>query len=317
MQLAVWASDRPTFSVYLENDLMMGTDRYYTGGLKFSWLSADISSYELSQRQDALADRMPFLYDDNSLHNIGLSIGQQIYTPQNIHENALIESDRPYAGWSYFAYSFVSRSREVMHTLETRIGMVGPASGAEMLQNGLHRLLGNDEVKGWDNQLGNEVGINVYYERRRRLEKFYFSNSVALEAIPYVGAALGNIRTQVATGGIVRLGCHLPEDFGPSLIAMSAEPSAPLDGVSSRQYSGYFFVGIGINLVGIDLFLDGNTFKESHRVEKNPLVTAVGIGYSQQIGSWRLAYAQILSSKEFKGQPEPSWFGSLMVSRTF
>ena len=31
-----------TFSIYLENDLFAGTDRYYTSGVKLGWSSANL-----------------------------------------------------------------------------------------------------------------------------------------------------------------------------------------------------------------------------------------------------------------------------------
>jgi hypothetical protein len=34
-----------TFSVYMENDLFGGTDRYYTSGVKIGWSSADLEKF--------------------------------------------------------------------------------------------------------------------------------------------------------------------------------------------------------------------------------------------------------------------------------
>ncbi|MEZ5481108.1 MAG: DUF2219 family protein [Porticoccaceae bacterium] len=40
------ADDHWTLNMYLENDLFGETDQHYTNGIRFSWISPDLTSYE-------------------------------------------------------------------------------------------------------------------------------------------------------------------------------------------------------------------------------------------------------------------------------
>ena len=44
------AQNRGAFSFYLENDIFAGTDRYYTHGVKLTWISPD----KIANRSDPL-----------------------------------------------------------------------------------------------------------------------------------------------------------------------------------------------------------------------------------------------------------------------
>ena len=44
----------------------------------------------------------------------------------------------------------------------------GPAALGEEVQNNFHRLINGDRVNGWNNQLRNEPGLTLTYERRWR-----------------------------------------------------------------------------------------------------------------------------------------------------
>ena len=39
------ARSAPVFTIYFENDYFGGTDRHYTNGAKFSWLSRDLETW--------------------------------------------------------------------------------------------------------------------------------------------------------------------------------------------------------------------------------------------------------------------------------
>ncbi|MBH54383.1 MAG: hypothetical protein CMI18_08555 [Opitutaceae bacterium] len=48
--------------------------------------------------------------------------------------------------------------------------MVGPAALGEEIQNFVHDRRGIPRANGWDNQIGNELGLNVIFESRQRLQ---------------------------------------------------------------------------------------------------------------------------------------------------
>ena len=110
--------NRGAFSFHLENDVFALTDRYYTHGLKLSW----ISPYKIASRSDSL-----------SRSAISVSFGQNIYTPYDIEREDLLEDDRPYAGISYFTFAMHQKRAQTMDTFEFLLGIVGPSSLAAKL----------------------------------------------------------------------------------------------------------------------------------------------------------------------------------------
>ena len=83
------------FSLYLENDLFSGSDRYYTNGIKLSWISPDLAHFSdhasVPNWLGRLAERAPFFSDEDNRRNVTFSIGQNIYTPEDTETQELIE----------------------------------------------------------------------------------------------------------------------------------------------------------------------------------------------------------------------------------
>jgi hypothetical protein len=65
------------------------------------------------------------------------------------------------------------------------------------------------------------------------------------------------------------------------------------------------------------MFLDGNTFKHSHSVDKKPFVGDLQTGLVVQWKRFRITYTQIFRTKEFDGQDDGDLFGSLSLSYHF
>ncbi|MEM7253836.1 MAG: lipid A deacylase LpxR family protein, partial [Pseudomonadota bacterium] len=241
-----------TFSFYFENDLFADTDQHYTNGLKLSWVSPDVSEYTqidaLPDWAHAFARRLPFFpeYDGQTERNVVLSVGQNIYTPQDIDRAGLIENDRPYAGWLYFGLGFQSRNDRQLDELELQIGMVGPLSLAEETQSFVHELRDLNRPRGWNNQLRNEPGVAAVYQRRWRHAKPNMSDQLGIDAITHVGGAVGNVAIFAEAGAMVRFGWNLPKDFGTSRIRPGGDAGAPIGGRSPkrRKFGIHGFIGI-------------------------------------------------------------------------
>lgn len=77
------------------------------------------------------------------------------------------------------------------------------------------------------------------------------------------------------------------------------------------------FAGLGGRLVLRDIFLDGNTFADSHSVDKELLVGDVVLGATVLAGPTKLSYIQNFRSREFEAQPDSHNFGSISLSWTF
>src|SRR5690606_3724327 len=66
-----------------------------------------------------------------------------------------------------------------------------------------------------------------------------------------------------------------------------------------------------------DIFLDGNTFEDSHNVDKETFVGDFVLGANLIYGRWKLSYSHVLRTKEFVGQDDSQKFGSVTLSYTF
>lgn len=219
-----------------------------------------------------------------------------MYTPADISRSDLIVDDRPYAGWTYLAAAFHTRSRERMDTIELQLGLVGPSSCAEETQKAVHDLRDLQQPNGWEHQLKNEPGLAVTYERKWQLDPFFSRGTFAIDAIAHLGCALGNVATYANTGFETRLGWNLPDDFGVSLIRPAGNT-----GFSARQQpGGYLFAAVNGRAVLQDIFLDGNTFAHSHSVDKKPLVADLAGGAALYLKQFKLTWTQVLRTKEFR-----------------
>jgi len=163
------------------------------------------------------ADKLPWFSferaqskDENALKGrASLSIGQNIYTPNNTAASQLIPEDRPYAGWLYLGFGLVANQGSKRYDkLELEIGMVGPASLSRNVQTFWHSLFGLEVPQGWDNQLNNEPGAVLYYEQARRFDKRNVLFGLEFDVIPHFGGSLGNVLTHGAAGFTVRVGLH-------------------------------------------------------------------------------------------------------------
>lgn len=309
-------------TLYLENDYFGGTDRHYTNGAKLSWLSGDLTSWGQEGWRRSFLEALPFVNRPGGLKNVGLAFGQNMYTPEDDQLHVPDPADRPYAGWSYLEFNFISRTARVMDSLSLQAGVIGPRSYAEDTQRLVHGWLRSGDPKGWAYQLKNEVGVNLIFERRWRMYARTSGNAVGFDLVPHAGVSLGNVQTYANLGATARVGFNLPSDFGTELISGGAITNSPLDDYDPRVSSGgsgsfYVFGGVDGRAVARDIFLDGNTWVDSRSVDKKPLVGDAYWGVGVVLGKWQITYTFVVRSREFRGQPEKNQFGSVAISRAF
>jgi lipid A 3-O-deacylase len=317
------ARSAPSLTLYVENDSLDGTDRHYTSGVKLSWLSADLVDWGQTGWRKVFLDALPFVNRPEGQKDFGISFGQNIYTPQNLTARTPDPADRPYAGWSYLEFAFVSKTPVMADTISIQLGVVGPDSYAQQTQDIVHKLISDADPQGWDHQLHNEPGINLIYERRWRLYARALDNTLGLDLVPHAGASLGNVQTYANAGGTLRFGFNLPSDFGVDLARPGNVGSAPVDDrdprVSLRRnFSLFVFTAVDGRAVARDIFLDGNTFRSSPSVDKEFFVADLSAGIGFIAGRWQFTLTQVRRTREFKTEPEAfDDFGSVTVSRAF
>ena len=323
-----------TFTLHYENDLFANTDRFYTNGIKLSWVSPDMKWFQDLEflRQDHLPARLgngfinllPWSADQSRQRNLSLSVGQLMFTPRDITRHDLIRDDRPYAGWLYGSAAFHSKTYRRLDTFELQAGLTGPWSLAHEAQDLVHELRGIDKAKGWRNQIDTELGVALVYDRKLRvLPRQDFIEQWGVDAILHFGGAAGTVFTHAGAGMEARLGWNLPTDFGTGVIRPAGEINMPTDTRDPRyqeqggDISAYLSASVGGRWVLRDIFLDGNTFEDSHDVDKEPLVGDVVLAASVIWQRFKFSYSHVLRSHEFEGQRGTQQFGSLSLSFTY
>jgi lipid A 3-O-deacylase len=284
-------------SFTLDNDALVGSDRHYTAGGYIQYLSEDDALYGWTR---SLSRFFPAVGFEIQAEKWGVEIGQQIYTPENLDTSGVIQDDRPYASWLYTRAALQRRgqgfaSSLAMEVIGVDLGMVGPEAFGRQAQGALH----SDEPAGWDNQLETEFTVDLTYLRRHLFERRL--SEWRLHLIPFVDASLGTVDTHVGAGGLVRFGYNVPNEFEVALA-----PTEP-------GWGAYVFSAAEGRWVIRNLFLDGNTFRSSHSVDKEPLVGSVRFGVGFVFKRVEVLLSHTLLSREFEQQESDDHFSSATV----
>jgi hypothetical protein len=292
----------PVYSIVVENDVFGGSDERYTSGIKHQWLSAEGKGARLA--------RFLLRAGDGDVVRYGVGAGQSIFTPEEINAAAPQPGERPYAGWLYLeAQSVVERRSGAADILKIAAGVVGPASLAEDAQRTLHRAFDFIDPAGWDNQLRNEPGLIVSFDRQWRA-----SLGELFELRPHAGASLGNVLTEARGGAIFRVGSNLAADGLPARNG-PARPAAGAHG--GEGLSWQIFAGGQARAVAQNIFLDGNTFRDSLSVDKKPIVGEFEAGFALRAGRMSLGYNHVWRTREYESEPDLQDFGAVTVSAAF
>jgi len=318
-----------TFTFFQENDIYTGSDRDYTNGTRISWISPDLSSFRDDPRlpswSHGLIDALPFTDGESFLKTVSLSVGQNIYTPEDIDGIRRPGKDRPYAGISYLAFGFHSRNTRVMNTWEYSVGIIGPHSYAEDMQKAVHEWTNSDSPNGWEDQIRDEPILNVFYDRKWRIAPKHEPTGLSYDAIPHAGCAVGNALTEVTIGGQVRMGRNLPNDFGTLPIQPASDTNAPFDeqdprlSEGSRRFSSvHAFVSVDTYAKLWDITLDGNFLRRGNgsEVDKEPFVAQLAGGIGITTGRFKITYAYVTRTREYETQNKRQAYGAVTVSYT-
>jgi len=314
-------SSLQAINLRIDNDLFAGSDRGYSNGIEIGFLSQTVEHFQdkrLPTGYRWLNRGLGWLQPKGfSEYNMALNVGHGIFTPGDWQRRDLIEDDRPYAGVLVLGVDYNGRDDHSMRSVSINLGVVGPSARGEELQRGVHKLLGSETFRGWRNQLDDEI---VFRIQSAGLHRFRFERRSAADwqrdLILRSGGSIGNLVSAINIGAEWRFGPQLPDDFGSAPLVPVAVNAAP---TRARRFSPrmemHGFVVANLDVVFHDITLDGNTWKDSHSVDRNPYVAGLGVGVAATYGHWRLAFARYLRTREFKGQSEPPQLGSLTIQR--
>lgn len=309
------ADDHNYLSFSIENDAIGGgKDENYTSGVRLTYFDVNTPVPPVI---DKLADMVP-TFDLNETTSTFFTIGQNLFTPSDISVRELQEDDRPYAAWLYGSVGLVSATKNHLDELEFTAGVVGPEALGEQTQKFVHSNISDSETpRGWSNQLDFEPGVIVSWRRRWPVWLTQNIGDFRFRVEPNVNVSLGNIYTFAGTGATLTLGPYKDrlQDTPPRVQPASA--GTGFFDTPDNDLSWYLFAGLDGRAVARNIFLDGNTFSDSHSVNSDVFVADANAGFAFTYDDYRLAYTLTYRTKEFEGQDDPGIFGSLSLTTRF
>lgn len=304
-----------TLALIVENDFFAHTDQNYTNGVRFQYLRP---KGRVTDVTGLLADTILGIENESLLYE-GISFGQSLFTPLDITDPNPRPGEQPYAGWLYLEFAAIlgaeDSAGDLQHvdTLTASAGVVGPLALGELVQNTFHQLIDSEIAQGWDNQLSNEPALLLSLDRTwiagRSLRNYGF------DMLPSAGISLGNVLTEARGGVTFRFGPELEDDLGPPRIRPSLAGAGFLS--PRNRFNWYLFAGLQGRAVARNIFLDGNTFTDSLRVNKRHFVADAQAGLVVRYGGFRFSYTFVRRSREFATQQDPHYFAAFSLTARY
>ncbi len=304
------ASKKKFVTFSLENDSIgSGNDSDYTSGGRITYFDAQAPVPEFIH---AIAGKIP-TFEINQTTSVFYTLGQNLYTPSDITIREEVPGERPWAAWLYMSAGLATVTGNHVDEVELTAGVVGPAAAGEPVQRVVHEILGASTPKGWGNQLHNEPGLMASWNRRwpAVLATDFGPVQIALE--PHIGATIGNIYTYANSG----MTFYITPPNGIQDNPPRVRPAIPGTGFFATPddaFSWHLFAGLEGRAVARNIFLDGNTFRDSPSVDKETFVGDATAGFALTWDDIRLSYSLTYRTQEYEGQPDDTLFGGVSIS---
>lgn len=284
------------------------TDRYYVNGIHLGWTSPTNS---VPQTISSLAN----IWLGAGAARVSLGLTQQIFTPFDTKPINPPKNDEPYAGYLAVTLGLTQDQANTRTLLGLNLGLIGPAAGAEWVQNNFHSLIGQKGTHGWAHQLPTEPAIDISAARIWRVPMGLLAG-LETDALPQISGMAGLTQDYLQPAIGFRIGSGLTSDYGPPLLTQS-----PTGGDAYNQVqpvAWYLFAGSAAKFVAHDSFLQGAIFRDSRSVPLKHVVGSFDVGAVLLWHGLRFSYVQMFQTDRFHSQRGAIHeFGSFSVSGVF
>lgn len=281
------------FRINYQNDLFVFTDRNYTQGTSYEWVSPRLQKNPIN---------FLFFKPNGADLKYGIALEHVGYTPNKIELTEIQFGDRPFAS-AVMIRSFMHATNKINRfSSSLSLGILGPWALGEEVQTTIHRAIGDRIPIGWKNQISNHPIINYEFAFEQQL--FRRKDIFSLTVNP--SAQIGTLFTNASVGLTSMVGKV------NSLYSSSA---------SKNEFQIYLFAQPKINLIGYDATLEGGIFgdKSVYKIndkELERITFQFNFGGVLQFKKWYFKYSRTWLTKEF-AQGENSGWGGLYLGRTF
>lgn len=303
------------FTLVVENDMFGGgTDKNYTSGVRLTYFNVNAAFPDIAHRIAALIPT----FDINRTSSIFYSLGQNLYTPDNISSAVMMPGDRPWAAHLYGSIGMATLTGRHIDEIEASLGVVGPWALGKQTQRFIHKhVSGSPAPRGWHNQIRNEPALMLGWQRRWPAFATASAGGFRFSAAPHIGLTLGNVHTFANAGFGFRI---TPEDGLWQDTPVRVRPALPGTGyfdIPEKGWSWFLFGGIDSRAVARNIFLDGNSFRDSPNVSKKHLVGDTSLGLALTFQQFRISYTLNHRTKTYETQDDNELFGAVSLNYRF
>lgn len=296
----MWGQKPAEIGLITDNDLYSSpiNDQYYTAGLEIFY------RYLGNSQNEKVAKKIT-----------EFRVGQYIYNPQSVRAEEINVNDRPFAGY-LFAEAGINTfyTDESIFKLTFQGGVVGPESGAEAVQKGLHKMIGYPTVSGWQHQITTTVAVQaaafyskkIFAERYKEKVDFHIQGEINL----------GTIWNTANVGAMSRISFKRP---------LQAMYNSSLHGAVlnhnkeayKEQREFFLYINPMVQYMQYDATIQGSHFNTTSPVTF-PLIpfrfnAEVGIKY--RYNNWNYSYSVNYRGKELSNNVITAfYYGSIQIS---
>ncbi len=294
--------------LYVENDSRWikpnhKTDRHYTHGTKLVYLTQpdwecleDFSQWWNFAEEGETVDTA-----------VGYFLGQHIYTPDHVSKPWLRSpEDRKFAGWLYVGLFAQRATDDVMDHVELNVGVIGPSSQAQQVQEEIHDLINSDDPIGWEDQIGDEPAADFIFMRQQRIMDGCLAPTESTDVITEYGFTAGSVHRHLQAGVTFRYGQNLGKTFIPGRLELPAGVSSLRD---EPVESTYLFTRFAGRAIEHNRFLTG--------LDPEPFMGEFQVGAVYKRNRLEVGYSQTFYTQEFEEQSGVDSIGALTVSWAF
>ncbi|MCK5293301.1 MAG: lipid A deacylase LpxR family protein [Arcobacteraceae bacterium] len=244
-----------THSLMMDNDAFASKkDAHYTGGLFYTWM------------------------DNNKTNPTAISFTYLAFTPDDKNETKAILDDLPYAGYAKLNFLFYKRSKNYFHEFGINMGFIGSLVRGKEVQSEIHRIIGVDRAKGWDNQLDDKLMAGISYSFVKKTDtidirnfKFDWTNNIRANIDTFYSGTL------IST--TFRIGSKSFNTFQTTGNFIGDEESTLLDFSNVKDFHWSISLGFFANKINRYYIVD-KAISQGYKLSKLKYITGEQVTYN-------------------------------------
>jgi hypothetical protein len=278
------------------NDIVGGTDQQFTNGFEIGvQIPAEAMEEGFIEGIYTIPSLRISANDPTEVTAARISVGNEMYTPDDIRNTEIIKDENPFAGVTSFRVTKIQSIPGRAISTEIEAGVSGDWSHTDDLQRFVHNDLGfGADPGGWENQIGSEPVLNYNWTREVAGNKRTFFKLEFLNIDGQI-VRVGNKHTDATIYKSFRVGHNVQRP-----------------GESSDDYSIFLEVTPWGKVVAHNIFYDGALFADNpHTIDSERFVGGITNGIVLQKGNYSLRFDYHIRTPEFDDSETFHKFGIL------